>query len=128
MFIDTHAHLTSPRITDLVDEMLQRARLHRISKIVNICTDETSLHNGLKLKETVPWIYNSAATTPHDVDKEGAAFFPMVEETAREGHLVALGETGLDFHYEHSPRAVQREYLLRYFALAIATRKFANEP
>jgi TatD DNase family protein len=120
MFIDTHAHLTSPQIADKRDEMLQRARLHRIEKIVNICTDEKTLEEGLRLAKEEPWIFNTAATTPHDVEKEGTSFFPIVEQAARENQLAAIGETGLDYYYEHSPRALQKEFLLRYFALAIA--------
>jgi TatD DNase family protein len=64
---------------------------------------------------------NAAATTPHDVEKEGETFFPMVEEKARQGKLIAIGETGLDYHYEYSPAAKQREYVVKYFGLAIET-------
>ncbi len=120
MFIDTHAHMTSPQITEQRDEMLKRARLHRIAKVVNICTDERTLHEGLKLAEQESWIYNAAATTPHDVENEGFSFLPIVEKTAREGHLVALGETGLDYYYTHSPQELQKEFLVRYFDLAIS--------
>jgi TatD DNase family protein len=99
--------------------MLKRARLHRVEKIVNICTDEKSLEEGLRLAKIEPWIFNTAATTPHDVEKEGASFFPLVEKQAQLGSLVAIGETGLDYHYEHSPRALQKEFLVRYFSLAL---------
>ncbi len=112
MYTDTHAHLTSPQLSDTLDEMLKRAELHRISTIVNICTDEVTLKGGLDLAKKEPWIFNAAATTPHDVEKEGASFFPIVEKAARSGKLIALGETGLDYHYEHSPRAIQKEFLL----------------
>ena len=122
MFVDTHAHLTSLQIAEQRDEMLKRAQLHRIGKIVNICTDEKTLQEGLELAVQEPWIYNTAATTPHDVEKEGASFLPIVEKAAREGKLVALGETGLDYYYEHSPKQRQKEYLLRYFALAISLK------
>lgn len=120
MFIDTHAHLTGLQVQDTLDEMLKRAQLHRIAKIVNICTDEQSLHMGCHLAQEEHWIYNAAATTPHDVAVHGASFLPIVEEHARKKKLIALGETGLDYHYEHSPRDVQKEYLERYFALAIS--------
>lgn len=118
MFIDTHAHLTSPQIREELTEMLQRARLHHIAKIVNICTDEHTLLEGLELAGEEPWIFNAAATTPHDVAKEGEHFFPLVERAAKDKQLVAIGETGLDYHYEHSPKQMQKEFLMRYFALA----------
>lgn len=77
---------------------------------------------GLLLSKRHPWVFNAAATTPHDVDKEGELFFSRVEECAREKKLVAIGETGLDYHYEHSSREKQKEFLIRYFALAVETR------
>lgn len=118
MFIDTHAHMTSLMLTEHLEEMLKRAHLQRVTKIVNICTDAETLAAGLLLAQSQKGIYNAAATTPHDVDKEGEIFLPLVEKAAEEGKLVALGETGLDYYYEHAPRSVQQQFMLRYFALA----------
>lgn len=121
MIIDSHAHLTSSEITGDIDEIIAHALQENVSKIVNICTDSPSLHKGLLLAKKYPnVVYNTAATTPHDVDKEGALFFPEVE--THRSSLIAIGETGLDFHYEHSPREIQEEFLLRYFALATKTK------
>lgn len=114
--IDSHAHLTSPDVLPQIDAVIERAKLAGVEKIVNICTDEASLKEGLDLGKRHPNIYNTAATTPHDVSTEGASFFPMVEQAASQ--LVAIGETGLDYHYEHSPKKVQQHYLSRYFELA----------
>lgn len=116
--IDTHAHLTSDALYGEVEALLQRGREVGLEKVVNICTDATTLERGLALRERFPWVYNTAATTPHDVVEEGEAFFPKVAEAAGRGQLVALGETGLDYYYEHSDRGVQRAFLLRYFELA----------
>ncbi len=120
--IDTHAHLTSDQILPHLEEVVARAEKNGIKKIVNICTDIKSFDAGLLLHEKHPWIYNAAATTPHDVEKEGEEFFPIVARAAKEGKLVAVGETGLDYFYEHSNKAVQQAFLLRYFELAIEVR------
>ncbi len=116
--IDTHAHLTSEQILPVLDDVVARAKKAGIEKIVNICTDEKSLAEGLLLHQDAPWIFNAAATTPHDVEKEGAVFFPFVERSALEGKLIAIGETGLDYFYEHSNRQEQQKYLSLYFSLA----------
>src|SRR5579862_5084322 len=116
--IDTHAHLTSEQTLPLLDAVLARAKEKGIVKIVNICTDEKSLEEGLLLHENCPWVFNAAATTPHDVEQEGASFFPYVERAALEGRLIAIGETGLDYFYEHSNRKEQQKYLSLYFSLA----------
>src|SRR6185295_5908926 len=124
MFIDSHAHLTSPnnelsQRESLLQE-LERAVLAKVQAIINIATDETSLTQGLVLEKQVsaPKIHTVAATTPHDVAKDGAHFFPIVEKAALEKKLVAIGETGLDYYYEHAPRAIQQEYLRKYLQLA----------
>jgi len=114
--IDSHAHLTSKEILPIVDEVVEKAKQAGVEKIINICTDEKSLQEGLKLAKRHKGIYNTAATTPHDVETDGAHFFPLVESAVKE--LVAIGETGLDYHYEHSPKKLQQHYLSRYFELA----------
>lgn len=122
MLIDSHAHLTDPSVIDRVEEVLERAQQKNLGAIVNICVDRDSLDKGLHLAQRHPWVFNAAATTPHDVEKEGELFFPLVEKEARAGRLIAIGETGLDYHYEHSPIALQKEYLVRYFELAKTVR------
>ena len=122
MFIDSHAHLTGPDVIDHVEEMLQRAEQHDVKAIVNVCTDQASLDKGLALSKRHRWIFNAAAATPHDVSKIGESFFSIVARFAREGGLIAIGETGLDYHYEHSPKDLQKEHLLKYVELAIETK------
>jgi TatD DNase family protein len=118
MFIDTHCHITSDALYPFADALLHKAKNEGVDAIVNICTDISSLERGIKLKERYPWIYNTAATTPHDVEVEGELFFPKVREAIKKKHLVAIGETGLDYFYEHSNKALQQEFLSRYFVLA----------
>lgn len=114
--IDSHAHLTCKDVLSGVDSVIDRALKAGVNAIVTICTDEASLIAGLELQKRRKEIFLTAATTPHDVKKEGELFFPLVEKAA--SSLVAIGETGLDYYYEHSPRKLQQHYLSRYFDLA----------
>lgn len=119
-FFDSHAHLTHEKIDDdMLEAMLSRALKAGVTEIINICTDTLSLKRGIQLHAKHPWIYNAAATTPHDVDKEGEKIFPFMEKHAREGHLAAIGETGLDYHYNHSLPETQKHFLKRYLHLAV---------
>lgn len=116
--IDSHAHLSSEELFLSAEELISRAQKAGVQKIVNICTDELSLNKGLILQKKFPGIiYTTAATTPHDVEAEGNSFFPLVEKNSDQ--LVAIGETGLDYFYKHSPKEVQKAFLLRYFELAL---------
>jgi TatD DNase family protein len=121
-FIDSHAHLTSAALTDQIDAILERAQLANVHAIVNICTDLLTLERGLKLSQKYPWVYQAAATTPHDVEKEGESVFETIAGCARRGSLMAVGETGLDYHYEHSSKQVQQDFLRRYLHLALECR------
>lgn len=118
-YIDSHAHLSSPQTWPSIEEILDRAKNVGLSQIINICTDADTLENGLELAKKYPWIYNAAATTPHDVDKEGEAVFPLIEKHARAGDLVAIGETGLDYFYEHSAKETQKAFTVKYLHLAL---------
>lgn len=116
--IDSHAHLTSDAIFPNVDALLERAQAAGIESIVNICTDLTTLRRGLELSKKYPWVHNTAATTPHDVEKEGEAHFEEIASAAHAGALVGVGETGLDYFYHHSPVELQKSFLRRYLSLA----------
>jgi TatD DNase family protein len=118
MFTDSHAHLSSPDLFPHAEELLLRAKERGVDKIVNICTDALSLERGIELSRNYPSVFNTAATTPHDVEKEGESFFPLVERAVSKRQLVAIGETGLDYYYHHSDRKVQQRFLGRYFQLA----------
>jgi TatD DNase family protein len=117
---DSHAHLTSSDLFNEIDHLLKNAQDVGVKTIVNICTDPLSLEKGLLLSKTYPWIYQTAAITPHDVGNEGAnQAFELIAHTARQGLLKAIGETGLDYHYEHSDRSIQKEHFIKYLHLAL---------
>ena len=122
MFIDSHAHLTSDTLYPEIDAILARAQRVNIQTVINICTNVSTLQRGIELAARYPWIYNAAATTPHDVEKEGEQVFSIMEQHARSGKLVAVGETGLDYHYEHSDKKIQQDFLRRYLRLALETK------
>jgi TatD DNase family protein len=117
--IDSHAHLTSDELFPSVDAIIARAKAAGLSKVVNINTDPITLERGIALAKRYPgFIVNTGATTPHDVENDGEKDFSFFEKAAHEGNLIAVGETGLDYHYEHSNRAVQQHFLSRYLDLA----------
>lgn len=115
---DSHAHLTSSALFEQVDDVLARAQAAGVNCIINICTDPSNLEQGLKLAQQYPWVYNAAAVHPHDVEKDGNATFPFIEEAARQKKIVAIGETGLDYHYQHSSREIQHYFLRKHLQLA----------
>lgn len=118
-FFDSHAHLSSPSVLPLIGGVMTRAGAAGVKRILNICTDVESLEQGLSIEEKYPSIRNAGATTPHDVESEGESAFPVFAKAARSKQLAAIGETGLDYHYEHSNRVLQKAFLKRYLHLAL---------
>lgn len=114
MLIDSHAHLTFEGLD--LPAIMARAQEVGVEHIVNICTNPEELERGIALAKEYSWISNVASTTPHDVEKDGEAHFNAI--AAQTEHLVAIGETGLDYYYTHSKREVQQHFLRRYFDLA----------
>lgn len=116
-YYDSHAHLSSDDFPQ-IEEVLQRAKLASVTHILNICTDPKTLEKGLELEKRYSGIVNAGATTPHDVEKEGEEVFPIFQEAAKAGKLVAIGETGLEYYYKELDRNIQKKFLVRYLHLA----------
>jgi len=115
---DSHAHLSIDEVYQDIDVILLRAKKEKVSAIMNICIDQKSLSNAEKLSKKYPWVYQAGATTPHDVDRLGSEDFEIFKEAAEKGFFKAIGETGLDYYYQHSTKQNQRKYLIKYLHLA----------
>ncbi len=118
-FFDSHAHLGDEALYPNIDSILERAKNADLLNILNICTNVETLERGLLLQKSYPWIFNAAATTPHDAEKEGEAVFPIIAHHARQGDLAAIGETGLDYHYYRETQEAQKHFLRLYLHLAL---------
>jgi TatD DNase family protein len=118
-FFDSHAHLSSSDVLPQIEAVMMRANIAGVSKIVNICTDPATLREGLALEQRFPQIKNAGATPPHDVEQEGEEAFSLFAEAARMKKLIAIGETGLDYHYKELNPQVQKHFLKRYLHLAL---------
>jgi TatD DNase family protein len=123
-FIDAHAHLTSDENPELT-ALLERAYSAGVTSIVNICTELDDLKRGILLAKKpcthTPRIYTVASLTPHEAKADDALFFKEIEKFAHAKELVAIGETGLDYHYDLAPKDVQAASFRRYLLLAKAT-------
>lgn len=118
--IDSHAHLTSDELFPDISAILKRAKDADVKRIININTDLITFQRGLDLAQKYPdMIFNTAATPPHDVDKEGESFFPIVKDAASQGQLIAIGESGLDSYYGHSSFEGQIKFFKLYIELAL---------
>ena len=119
--IDAHAHLADERILPEVEGVVERARAAGVAGIVSIATDAEDARTSLGLAERFADVWSTAGIHPHAADRASDEAFAAVRELVAHPKVVALGETGLDYHYDFSPRDVQREAFARHLELARET-------
>ena len=124
MLFDTHAHLHFPDFADDLDAVLERARAEGVRGMVTIGTDRETNRAVVELAGRWPDVWGTVGIHPHDAAEATEADFEEMEGLARsEGKVVGLGEMGLDFFRNLSPREVQESVFRRQLALARAVAK-----
>jgi len=107
MFIDSHAHLTSEQFDNDRQETIKRAIDAGVEYIVNPATDLNDSRKAIELAEKHPQVYACVGFHPHEAKKADESSLREIEELSEHPKVVAIGEIGLDFHYDFSPRDVQ---------------------
>lgn len=125
MLFDSHAHVDGPEFDADRTEVLARARAAGVQRIVVIGAvgDTTSAERAVALAEQDPDVWATVATHPHDVEKMTPAWWAVHERLAPHPRVVAIGETGLDYYYDHSPKQAQQDAFVRFLDLAARVNK-----
>ncbi|MFQ5849181.1 MAG: TatD family hydrolase [Candidatus Binatia bacterium] len=121
--IDTHAHIQSEEFASDINEALERARGAGVEKIIVVggAGDLSSNDAGLELSRHRPGLFATVGMHPHDAREVREEDLSWLRGLTRDPKVVAVGETGLDFYYEHSPRQVQMELFCRFIHMACET-------
>ena len=135
MFVDSHCHLEGARFNDDRAEALARARAAGVEAVLAIGNGDGPEDVGcaIKLAEqfdptydqpptAYPRIYATVGVHPHEARLVEEQHYELMSSLARNPRVVAWGEIGLDYHYDHSAREVQRSVFLRQCELAAAAR------
>jgi len=124
MFIDSHAHLDGPRFDPDRAEAISRAQAAGVSTILAIGTGDGpgTLDCAVKLADQYDFVYATIGIHPHEAKLATDADFRQLEDLARKPKVIAWGEIGLDYYYNHSPRDVQQNVFIRQMALARAAK------
>jgi TatD DNase family protein len=122
---DSHAHVDGPEFDADRDAVMARARDAGVKRIVVIGAvgDPTSAERAVALAERDPDVWATVATHPHDVKGLTPAWWATHERLARHPRVVAIGETGLDYYYDHSPHDQQQAAFVKFIELAHAVHK-----
>lgn len=119
--IDTHCHLDHARFDGDAEGVIARAVAAGVERLVTIgCADSLeNVGDALAIAERFPErVRATVGVHPHDASSLDEALMARLETLAEHPLVVAIGETGLDFHYDHSPRELQREAFRWQIALA----------
>ncbi len=108
MLIDSHTHLDDARYDDDRDAMITRAREAGVDTLVTIGCDLATSQAAIGLADRYPFVYATVGVHPHEVKHIGDGWYVELQQLARHPKVVAYGEIGLDYHYNHSPPKQQR--------------------
>jgi TatD DNase family protein len=108
MLIDTHAHLEMREFKDDLDDVIKRAHEAGVEYIVTIGTTVESSRDAVLLADKYECVYAAIGIHPHEVKDILHPAYDIIRHFAKHSKVVAYGEIGLDYHYEHSPRSDQK--------------------
>lgn len=118
MWIDTHVHLNDDRLYEQAQEVLLRAQAENVGMVINAAYDLVSSIKGVELATTYDNVYTAVGLHPHDAKDYDEGFKEEMRRLANHEKVVAYGEIGLDYHYDLSPREVQKEVFVDQINLA----------
>ena len=122
MLIDSHCHLDFPDFAMELDAVMARAKAQHVERLVTISTRVKRHAEVLAIAERFPDVYCSVGTHPHHAHEELDIGTGELVKRTRHPKVVAIGEAGLDYHYDHSPRAAQEQGFRAHIAAARETK------
>lgn len=118
LLIDSHAHLDFPQFDGDREAVIQRAQEAGLAGIVNVGASLASSRAAVRLAEKHSFIYATVGVHPHDAKDVTGAVVEQIHDLAQHPKVVAIGEIGLDYHRDLSPRPSQRRAFAQQLALA----------
>jgi TatD DNase family protein len=123
MLFDTHAHYDDEKFDADRDEILSSMAENGVELIVDPASDIASAERARDIAEKYGFVYFAAGVHPHEAESAAPRYLTSVRELASHKKCVAIGEIGLDYHYDFSPRDVQKRVLDEQLALAMELNK-----
>lgn len=119
MIIDTHCHIQFKPLVSNLEAVIHRAHEAGVGKMIVVGCDIESTRSAIEIAEKHDGIYAAVGLHPQDAKKLTDQMWKQFQELASHQKVVAIGETGLDFFKEYSPREVQIEVLKKHISLAL---------
>lgn len=110
MFFDTHAHLNDERFDNIRESLILSLKENQIGAYCEIGFDVESSKKAVSLANKYDFVYSCAGIHPHDSEKITIDDLDEIKKLCADNKCVALGEIGLDYHYDNSPRDIQKKW------------------
>lgn len=118
MYFDSHAHLDDEKFHEDRKELISKAREEGVDLILNPGADLASSEAAVALAQQYHFLYAGVGVHPHEAKNVNENVYARLKELSQKDKVVAIGEIGLDYHYDNSPREVQKEVFKRQLQLA----------
>ena len=118
MYFDTHAHYDDEQFDIDRDELLASMPENGVSLIVNPASNLDSCRKVLEIANKFPFVYAAVGVHPHDAKEMDDDSIGLIRDMAKNEKVVAIGEIGLDYHYDLSPRDIQKKRFYQQLELA----------
>ena len=109
MLIDTHAHLIDEKYEENRSEIIEGLQNNRMEILINPAVDLDTSRKGIQLAESWDFIFAAVGYHPHEARHASEEDLKQIEKLSTHPKVVAIGEIGLDYHYDFSPREIQQE-------------------
>jgi TatD DNase family protein len=116
--IDTHCHLTFDDLARDIDGVIARSRAAGVTEWITVGTDPQENRKAIEFAERFENMYAAIGIHPHDAKTATADAIQELKNLAQHEKVVAIGETGLDYHYDFSPRQQQKEVFAEHLKIA----------
>jgi TatD DNase family protein len=121
MLVDSHCHLDSPEFSDDLDEVVERARAAGVGAMVTISTVLAQAETLREISGRFDGVYCTVGVHPHEAKDHAGVSAADLEDLCTHPTVVGIGETGLDYHYDHSPREDQQKSFRTHITAARVT-------
>ena len=118
MLFDSHAHYNDSRFSEDVYDLLSVMQENNVSYIMNACSSMDEIPYILELAEKYDFLYASVGVHPHEAENMTDKDIELLEDFAKHPKVKAIGEIGLDYYYDNSPRDLQQKWFLKQLELA----------
>lgn len=118
MLFDTHAHLNAEQYNEDLEQVIERAKSEKVEKIVVVGFDRPTITRAMELIEAYDFMYAAVGWHPVDAIDMTDEDLAWIKELSQHEKVVAIGEMGLDYYWDKSPKDVQKEVFRRQIALA----------